>query len=184
MSVTDTARAADFTALDGQRFEELYDEHWPRVFAICRTRLDDQQEALDAAQEVFVRKWQARGRYDPGLSTFRTWVSRNAEHLCTDIFRRKAVRPTQEPLSETLPEAPAAGETDTGITRRLALNSALEALEPQPRQLVLMHEVHGYTWEEIAHTTGLTVAQARSAVAKALDRLRALLKHAGVELDA
>jgi len=182
--VTETARAADFTALDGQRFEELYDEHWPWVFAVCRTRLGDHQDALDAAQEVFVRKWRARGRYDPGLATFRTWVSRNAEHLCTDIFRRKAVRPTQEPLTETLPDAPAAGETDAEIARRVTLNSALDALEPQQRQLVLMHEVHGYTWEEIAHTTGLTVAQARSAVGKGLERLRALLKDAGVEFDA
>jgi len=166
--------------LSGERFEELYQEHWPLVFALCRSRLGNHDEALDAAGEVFVRKWRARHTYDPARASFRTWVSRNAEHLCIDYLRRRAVRPDPEELPDDLPAPEAGGGESARSLDRVAVGKALARLTPRQRQLVLMHEVEGYTWEEIAAIAGLTVAQARGGVSKGLELLRSFLLGAGV----
>jgi RNA polymerase sigma-70 factor (ECF subfamily) len=166
---------------EGEWFEELYREHWALVFALCRARLGDPDEAADAAQEVFVRKWARFGSYDPARASFRTWVSVNTEHRIIDIIRQRRTRRREEPVSDDL-EAPDPEQVPAEQGPVLAaVARALTALGPRQRQLVLMKKLHGYTWEEIAAFTGLTVAQARAEVGRAASRLRALLAQEGLD---
>jgi DNA-directed RNA polymerase specialized sigma24 family protein len=140
---------------EGERFEELYQEHWSLVFALCRARLGDHEEAMDAAQDVFVRKWRAFSSYDPARASFRTWICRNAENRVIDVLRRRGTRRREVPMPE----------------------------EPGPTDPQELPEGQGYTWEEIAAITGLTIAQARAEVNRAITRLRALLRQEGVEAE-
>ena len=169
--------------LSEARFEELHEACWRVVFALCRSRLGDREEALDATRDVFLRKWRARHGYDPERASFLTWVRRNAERVCIDRLRRRAVRGEPQELPDDLPaENPPGAESDRALTR-VVVGQALDRLGDQQRQLVLMHKVEGYTWEEIAADTGLTVAQARERVAKALDALRSFLRQLGIAVD-
>jgi len=154
-----------------ERFDELYHEHCPEVFALCRARLGDEEEALDAAMEVFLRKWQAIASYDPGRATFRTWLWRNAERLCIDLLRKRARRPTTVAYEETsLAGIEPGSDGPTDLTAQVSL--CLSALDDLDRQLLLMHEVEGFTWEEMAELTGLSVWQARDRVAKAIEMVK------------
>jgi RNA polymerase sigma-70 factor (ECF subfamily) len=168
--------------VNGQRFEELYREYWPHVFTLCQTRLGDYDEALDAAQEVFVRKWQALGRYDPARASFRTWLSRNAENLCVDLLRLRGRQPPPEALPE---EWEALGQepfSEERTIRQVIVNQCLTVLPPDVRQLVLLREVEEYTWEEMAALTDLTVSQVRTRTTQGEEVLRALLLRSGIEV--
>jgi len=167
--------------LNGIRFEELYCEYWSLVYAICLSRIGDEEEALDAARDVFIRKWRVIDTYDPAKASFRTWVRRNAENHCVDVFRKQAVRP----LAVQLQDESEALKTDEWHDERVLttqiVGECLMQLTPTERQLVLMHEVEGYTWEEIAAITGLTVAQSRVRTAQGITRLRELLEQIGMD---
>jgi RNA polymerase sigma-70 factor (ECF subfamily) len=159
--------------IDSDRFEELYREYWSLVFTLCKTRLGSVEEAEDAALEVFLRKWQAIDRYDPQRATFKTWLSRNAEHLCIDLWRKRQ----REPEPEVLPDK---SRPPLDLEDSIILRDCLKTLDPLDRQLVLMHEVEGYTWEEMEALTGLTVSQVRTRTAHALEHLRQCLESQGV----
>ena len=177
------AARASRAPLSGERFEELHEAHWPLVFALCRSRLGDYEEALDAARVVFLRKWRARHSYNPARASFLTWIRRNAEHLCIDILRRRSVRGDPQELREDVPAETPRGSEDDRALARIVIGQALDRLTREQRQLVLMHQVEGYTWEEISAETGLTVAQARDRVQKGLEVLRSFLSERGVEVD-
>lgn len=166
-------------SISGDRFEELYQEFWPLAYALCRSRLGDHEAALDAAQEVFVRKWGAIHRYDPARASFRTWLCRNAENHCVDLLRARGRRPGEDPLpedSDVRLQAPASGGA---MVDHAVIGECLALLPAEIRQLVLMHEVEEYTWEEMASITGLTVSQVRTRTAKGMAVLRGLLVENG-----
>ncbi len=50
--------------MTSQEFDEIYNEYWKYVYWLCRRLLNNEEEALDAAQEVFCRKWKALHTYD------------------------------------------------------------------------------------------------------------------------
>jgi len=168
------------SAISGKRFEELYTEHWALVYALCKARLGEEEEALDAAQEVFLRKWRAIDSYDPARASFRTWLRRNAEHYCVDLYRKQSVRPEEHPLPEETEAAGADIPFEEGALTVQMVGECLDALAPELRQLVLMKEVEEYTWEEMAAITGLTVAQARVRTAQGITQLRELLAQKGM----
>lgn len=159
--------------MDRDRFDELYHRYWSYVFVVCRTRLDDTEEALDAAMEVFLRKWRAIDTYDPTRASFKTWLSRNAEKLCIDLLRKRRTRGQSVPYTdEAAPIDP--DEAASPLLQQVSL--CLRSMDPMDRQLVLMHEVEGYTWEEIAAVTNVSVWQVRMRVGRSLRRLEAQLE--------
>ena len=160
--------------IDRERFEELYRQYWRYVFVLCRTRLGDTEEALDAAMEVFLRKWQVIGCYDPARATFKTWLARNTERLCIDIVRKRGSRGRHVAYTEA-ETASACEEAAAPLPAQLSL--CLGDLDPMDRQLLLMHEIEGYTWEEIGALTGLSVWQVRRRVGQTLRRLEAQLRN-------
>lgn len=151
-----------------EEFEELYHQFWGLVYSQCLASLGDVEEALDATMEVFARKWAAIDRYDPRLSSFKTWLMRNTHRLCIDLLRKAAHRQTVP-----IDEVPSDAVADPSL--RIEVSVALNRLDPLDRQLALMRCVEEYTWSELAEAAGLSVAQVRQRVADALARLRAWL---------
>lgn len=161
--------------IDEERFEELYRQYYRLVFTWCRARLGRDDEAHDAAQEIFIRKWQRIETYDPSRASFKTWLSRNTENLCIDRLRQR--RRTPEPVE--LPEPGLAGHPiadDPADPMNVLLEEGLSRLDPEDRQALLMHEVDGYTWEEMAAFFGTTISKERTRVANSR---KALLQFLG-----
>lgn len=157
---------------DQQAFAQLYRRHAGRVHALCRRMTGDIPYAEELTQTVFVTLWEKLDHFR-GESAFGTWLHRFAVNTVLMDFRttrRREARVfgTADPAAfETPPRPPPAGV-------RLDLEQAIAFLPPRARTVFVLHDVEGYTHEEIAGLmdleTGTTKAQ--------LHRARKLLQEA------
>lgn len=156
-----------------EEFEELYHQFWGLVYSRFLAALGDVEEALDAAQEVFLRKWCSIDRYDPNKASFKTWLMRNTDHLCIDLIRKRSTGSevvSIDEIDEVSEEIEV--ESEARSADMLDIEIALSNLDPLDRHLLIMRFVEEYTWSEIAEITKLTVAQVRRRVDNALKHLR------------
>ncbi len=164
----DRAEAARAAAGDAQAFERLYREHVGRVHALVRRMLDD-QDADEVTQDVFVRAWQKLGTYR-GDAAFGTWLHRLAVNVILE--RRATLGRTRDRLHED--DAPLATVASGDRRPELALDfeSAIARLPEGARTVFVLHDVEGYTHEEIAERLGLAAGTSKSQLHRARMALR------------
>jgi RNA polymerase sigma-70 factor (ECF subfamily) len=144
---------------DGQALEALLERHAPKVERLARQILRDPEDASDATQEalakVCVRLKQFRGG-----SQFSTWLHRIVVNTCLDAAERRKAR-THEPLSDQLAsdDDPARSAGNAELRRELC--DALAGVSQAQAQVVLLKDVAGYTFEEIAEAAGMPVGTAK-----------------------
>ena len=167
--------------MESDRYEALIRRHKDRVYSYAAWMLRDPEEARDVAQEAMVRLWQHRSKVDE--VTARSWLLTTAHHLCIDRLRRKQRRPelpaeeAGEPGTDERPNPyRRASATETGR----AIEAALGSLGPRDRAAVLMREVEGMTYKEMARILGIPLGTVKARLHRARDRLRARLVKAGV----
>jgi RNA polymerase sigma-70 factor (ECF subfamily) len=162
----DRARTGDARAI-----RALYDRHAPRVFAVVRRFAGDDALAEDWAQEAWIQAIRALPDFR-GTAQFTTWLHRIAINAALQgrRWRERRVR-HEDPLPPALPE-PATGER---TVLRLRLERALQQLPAGMRQVLILHDVEGYTHEEIAEALGVTPGTSKSQLFKARAKMRELL---------
>lgn len=164
-------------ALDGDEraLRQLWTQHAPHIDAVVRRLVGaDADLAADVAQEVWIQIFRALPSYR-GDSQFGTWAHRIAVNRTLNALRR--TRRLGKVESE-IQEDTAAVEPDTD--RRFVMASIEEAmarLAPGARAVFVLHDVEGYTHEEIARELGITPGGSKSQLFKARVRLRKLLAH-------
>jgi len=159
----DVARAARG---DTQAFERLYFSHAARVQTLAR-RIVGRDLADDGAQEVFVHAWEQLGKFR-GEALFGTWLHRLAVNVLlrnAEMARRIAAR-----VSPAFVEELEARPTDPDA--RMDMDSALAQLGPGLREVVVLHDLEGYSHDEIGDTLAISV----SASKMRLHRGRTLLR--------
>lgn len=167
---------------DTGRFETLVHANERTVYTLCLRMLGDEQDALDASQETFVRAWRGLSRFR-GDSRFSTWLYRLASRICIDMLRR---RPKQPELSLTaeddeefsLPDlrpSPQRAAEQTELRQLVA--DALTLLPPDFREAVILRDVNGLSYEEIGKITGLEPGTVKSRIHRARRRLADILMH-------
>lgn len=150
----------------------LYERYAPRVYATIRRFADDDALAEDWAQEAWVSAIRGLPRFR-GAAQFSTWLHRIAINSALQGRRRLERRSGRE---TALPEAlPIEGAGNGAPLLRLSLEEAIRELPPGMRQVLLLHDVEGYTHEEIAKTLGVTPGTSKSQLFKARARMRELL---------
>jgi RNA polymerase sigma-70 factor (ECF subfamily) len=160
------ARQGDQAAL-----RALYDRHAARVYAVVRRIAPDESLADDWAQETWVRAFRALGSFR-GDSSFGTWVLRIAMNSAAYEVRRLARRWQGEvPLDPSTPATEIPGEP----LLRARLERALASIPEGMRRIIVLHDVEGYTHEQIALVLGNTPSTCRSQLFKARARMRELL---------
>ena len=133
-------------------FEQLYRRHVDRVYALCLRMAGHAGRAKELTQDVFVRCWERIGSFR-GESAFATWLHRVAVNLILEQYRaagRREKRVETVADLEALPNAALSGSVD----QRLDLEAAIAALPPKARRVFVLHDIEGYTHEEIARLTG------------------------------
>ena len=173
---TDHADVADLVRRaqqgDVSAFEALYRIHAPAIHAVCRRMLGDDGESRELLQDVFVRAWERLPSFR-GESSLATWLHRLSVNLVLERLRtskREASRraeATDESLGRSIE-----GDTDA----RMDLESALVTLAPGARQVFLLHDVYGYSHDEIATLTGTAAATARVQLWRARRALMRILE--------
>jgi RNA polymerase sigma-70 factor (ECF subfamily) len=165
------ARAGDRPALD-----VLVERYSPRVNKLAAHLMVDLEDARDAAQESLV-KLCTRLRQFRGDAQFATWMHRLVVNTCKDLQERKRVR-TTEPLTEDEP----AGEDGDPLRATLLgdlrsdLAQGLARLSADQRAVVVLRDVLGFSYEDIARTASMPVGTVKCYVHRGRARLRAGLE--------
>ncbi len=164
---------------DRGAFEELYLRFDGMVFNLALRMSGGPDDAADLSQEIFLRVYKHLGRFR-GKSSLKTWIYRIALNCCRSRLRRRLTRQRALPLSppERLNELPDTGpgpeERAMALDTSEALAAALERLPIRFREAVVLRDVEGLSYEEIALVAGLRLGTVRSRIARG--RLRAELE--------
>jgi RNA polymerase sigma-70 factor (ECF subfamily) len=166
-----------------QAFNLLVARFQDGVFSLTYRMLGSSQAAEDATQEAFVKAWQRIDTFRGG--SFRSWVFTIAANQARDELRRRARRPTRSldearddpdrpdldpPGDEPSPE----DEAERG-EMRVALEQALLTLPDDWREVVVLSDIHGLDYREIAEATGLALGTVKSRLSRARGRLREVI---------
>lgn len=156
---------------DGGAARALYQRHAGRVYAIVRRLAGDDSLAEDWAQEAWVRAFRALPTFR-GDSMFTTWLHRIAVNSALHGRRGRERRTGREaPLDDTAAVGPAAERT----VLRLRLEKAMARLPEGMRRVLVLHDVEGYTHEEIGEMLGVTAGTCKSQLFKARAKMREML---------
>jgi len=151
---------------DDLAWEAFVRQFQGRVYSITSAYAVGRDEARELAQDVFIRLYETRGRWAP-TEAFTPWLVRVARNLCLDHLRRKKARPPAEDvLADEMPGLASAGNTPEAelerTTERRLVWRALRALGGLNREVILLKEIHGLTFQEIAATLGIPVGTVKS----------------------
>jgi RNA polymerase sigma-70 factor (ECF subfamily) len=157
-------------AVDGDEraMRQLWSRHAPRIDAVIRRLVSDADAAADVAQEVWIQIFRALPGFR-GDARFATWAHRIAVNATLNALRRQRRLAVETPLEDDS----AAIETDVDAPFVMAsIESAAARLAPGARTVFLLHDVEGYTHEEIAASLGITAGGSKSQLFKARAKLR------------
>jgi RNA polymerase sigma-70 factor (ECF subfamily) len=173
---------------DQSAFEQLVLENQNRAYSLALRLIGDREEAADLAQEAFVRAWQGLEQFQGG-SSFATWVYRLTTNVCIDYLRKKKRREAVEPVvSLDDPDSgwaePSTWERDPQrllerSERGEALARGLEKLPDWQRQVLVLRELSGLSYQEIGQALSLDIGTVKSRIARARLSLRKILLEDG-----
>ncbi len=155
---------------DSEAFAELYEAHVGRVYAICLRMLSDGRTAEEATQDTFVRAWEAIDSFQ-FKSAFGTWLHRLGVNQVLTRLRSDKRRESRVMVVEDLPEFEAEVREAMPETR-LDLESAIALLPAGAKEVLVLHDIEGYSYWEIAEM----LDTAEGTVKSRLNRARRLVR--------
>ena len=160
------ARAGDRVAMG-----ELYETHARRVYTVVRRLVGDDHLAEDLSQEAWVRAFEKLDLFR-GESAFGTWIYRLATNVALNRLRRSSKRDTVEAAANLPRVVPA---HDDLVVNRRVLSLALDKLPPGYRRVLVLHDIEGWTHEEIAESLNCSSGTSKSQLHKARARMRDMI---------
>jgi RNA polymerase sigma-70 factor, ECF subfamily len=168
---------------DAAAFEPLVEKYRQRVWRLAYQVLHDREEAWDVAQEAFVRAFHSLPSFR-GQSAFYTWLFRITVNVATDRHRQRGAqarafgpeRVTEEEWARTTPDP--GGGPDQEASRaeqRERIRQALDALPPKARAIIMLSDVEGLSYREIAEVLNCPIGTVMSRLHNARKRLKGLL---------
>lgn len=162
-------------------FRVLVERYQSLVYTLALRMTDDADDAWDVAQEAFLKAWQGLPRFRMHAK-FSTWLYRLTTNAATDLLRRRQRRP-EEPLPEEGPDpadpAPTPHQQAEQGERREILYQCVAQLSENHRKILLLREVNGLGYDEIAQVLELSEGTVKSRLARARRELREKLLASG-----
>jgi RNA polymerase sigma-70 factor, ECF subfamily len=165
-------------------FEELVARHRDKVYARAYSILRNEDDALDASQEAWVKTWQRLAQFH-GDSTFATWITRIVINLCLDHLRKQkrrrseSIEQMEDDAGGVERQMPAVVINPTeGLERtelRQRIDQALAQMTGEHRTALILHEFEELEYKEIAQRMGCSIGTVMSRLFYARRRLAALL---------
>jgi RNA polymerase sigma-70 factor, ECF subfamily len=160
---------------DHDAFAALVGENQRYVYNLALRVVKDENEALDLAQETFVRAWTALPNFRGG-SQFRTWLYRIVTNLCYNRLPnlRRSLNDLGDDVMEDIPEAhfnTPANEIESNETRQ-RLHQAIENLDENYRLLITLRYQNELSYDEIASTLNLPLGTVKTGIFRAKEQLR------------
>ena len=173
---------------DMSAYDALVTRHRGRIFAMIRNMIHQEADAWDLSQEVFIKAWQALPRFE-AKARFSTWIYRIAHNTVYDWVRKRKIDSAGELNDEIFEReridsasftTPSGGESpDKTMAHgelRMKIEIALGKLSPEHREVVVLKDVQGLSYKEIAETMSSTLGTVMSRLFYARQKLQILLK--------
>lgn len=172
---------------DSQAFNELVTRYRGKVYAMIYNMVHNDSDAWDLAQDGFFKAWKSIGRFR-GQSSFYTWLYRIVMNVTIDWLRRKHIESGTEfddaiglrdiePGSVTTPRGePLPPKKLEHAEIRMRIDEAIEKLSPEHRAVILMREMDGLEYQEMADALGCSIGTVMSRLFYARKKMQAMLK--------
>jgi RNA polymerase sigma-70 factor (ECF subfamily) len=155
-------------------FERLYEIHVRRMYALCLRMVSDHVQAAELTQDIFVRAWERIASFQ-FRSAFGTWLHRlgmnvvlgqlRTERSGSKVIASGDIEAFEDGLRQAMPET------------KLDLERAIAALPPGAKEVLILHDIEGYRYREIAEMTDIAEGTVKSQLSRARRLVReALLK--------
>ncbi|MBQ8587437.1 MAG: sigma-70 family RNA polymerase sigma factor [Oscillospiraceae bacterium] len=171
-----------------EAFEQLVLKYQTAVYNLCLRMTGDPEDAADMTQESFLKAWRNLESFQ-GNSAFSTWLYRLASNTCLDHLRSVKRKPQLSLVMEDedgetqaldVPDsAPSPEEQVIALDEQSRLNDALQALDEDQRQILILRAVNGLSYTEIAEALHLKEGTVKSRLARAREQLRKKLQQNG-----
>lgn len=173
------AKAGDLEA-----FNQIVRLYETRVYNLCYRMLGDADAAADATQDAFIAAFRNVRNFRGGV--FKAWLLRIATNACYDVLRARKRRPavsldsTDNEDDNTRTEAPDPGESLDDMVVRQELSAAIQQglaeLPEDQRIVIILSDIQGLAYEEIAQITGVQLGTVKSRLSRARAKLRDILR--------
>ncbi len=173
---------------DMSAYDELVTRHRGRIFAMIRNMIHQEADAWDLAQEVFIKAWKALPKFE-AKARFSTWIYRIAHNCVYDWARKRKLRSAGELNDEIFQReridpasftTPSGGESpDVTMAHgelRVKIETALGKLSAEHREVVVLKDVQGLSYKEIAEAMSCNLGTVMSRLYYARQKLQAMLK--------
>jgi RNA polymerase sigma-70 factor (ECF subfamily) len=159
---------------DRDAFRLLVERYEGRVYAIAYGLLGHREDAREVAQEAFLKAYRMLGSFR-GDAGFYTWLYRIVVNLAIDLRRRDRPAPLEDPdrMRDARSEDPA-GEAYRGELRA-AIRTAIDGLPPEQRAVIVLRELEGLSYAEIAEVEQIPIGTVMSRLFYARRKLQAAL---------
>jgi RNA polymerase sigma-70 factor (ECF subfamily) len=158
---------------DVDAFEAVYRGHVGAIRALCLRMCGDADEARELVQDVFVRAWERLPGFR-GQSALGTWLHRLAVNVVLERWRttkREALRMIDDPEGVALDSQSVRGDVDVAID----IDAAAARLPAGARTVFVLHDIEGYSHDEIAAMTGIAAGTSRTQLFRARRSLARML---------
>lgn len=164
-------------------FDTLVRHYYRRLYNYARCLTHCSTQAEEVTQEAFIRAYRFFHYYDPNRS-FMAWVSRIAHNVFVDMRRSRRIEPLSLDAAEHLSRTASDVTYDPeqilfDVTLNERLEQALQSLSPKLRTAVLLCDVYGWTYEEIAQAMECSSGTTRSRIHRGRQRLKEELQAKG-----
>ncbi len=163
-------------------YGEIVRRYQERIRGYCRMLLSNEAQAEDAAQEVFIKAYQSLAKFR-GNSSFSTWLYRiNANH-CTDLLRKSARQKTEswdallEKKGEKAEALFSASSEDRSLEQSELLTKILSYLPEKARTILLLREIQGLSYQEIADTLECSIDAVKGQLKRARQEIEIKTRH-------
>ena len=171
---------------DQEAFNQLFGMYQQKIFHLCCKMLRDEEDASDATQTIFMKVFQSIDKFKK-QSRLSTWIYRIAVNTCNDLLRKRKSK-KEAPIStitneeeETNVDIP--DDTNNPEEKLLkqeqaqTIKKALDSMKPKQRELIILRDINGFSYEEIADILKMNVGTVKSGINRARKALLELLVH-------
>ena len=173
---------------DREAFGEIVKLYETLVYNTVKLKVGNAEDALDVSQEAFLKMWRYIGKYR-GECRFATWVYRICVNASLDFLRHAGLTATEpmptytdkdgDEITLELPDESANASPENSAVRSDTVNTvrrAIARLSGEQREIIMLRDIDGYSYEEISEMLGLEIGTVKSRLNRARNNLKELLR--------
>lgn len=185
MEPTDAALMARIQEGDEEAFTIFVSRYQRRFFRLAYSYLHNQEEALDAVQEAFIKIYRGRASWEPRATPF-TWAYRIVANHCIDLLRKRrgdtwSIDDTEEGETRDIHDRAAVDPLHAQVEREEAvlMRAAIAKLPVRQREIIVLRHYEGLSLQEIAEAQSCALGTVKSSLHRALANLKEILEGTG-----